>query len=167
MAPVGFVYNDVWQRLLVAETSYRRARSLDPQMFEARLRLGRVLFLKRDMDAARREFESVANGAADERLSYLAHLFLGGVHQFQNDVADARLEYEAALRLAPQYQTPYVALSFLEQMAGRQARASELQTALAALPAPAARDPWWDYQNGMFDEDVLTWLRAHVVSSKP
>ena len=74
-------------------------------------------------------------------------------------------EYEAALLLAPEHQTPYIALSFLERMSGRTTRSTELLTALAALPKPAPPDPWWDYQNGMFDEDVLLWLRAHVGGS--
>jgi hypothetical protein len=158
-------YNEARQMLAVAESHYRRALTLDPQMFEARLRLGRMLFLRREVESARQELQVVASGAAPERLTYLAHLFLGALHEFRNAVADARREYEAALMQAPECQTPYIALSFLERMSGRTTRSTELLATFAALPKPAPQDPWWDYQNGMFDEEVLLWLRAQVGGS--
>ena len=155
-------FNEARQMLAVAESHYRHARTLDPQMLEARLRLGRVLFLQRDMESARQELQAVASSAAPAQLAYLAHLFLGALHEFRNAMAEARREYEAALLLGPAHQTPYIALSFLERMSGRPTRSSELLETLAALPKPAPADPWWDYQNGMFDEDVLLWLRAQI-----
>lgn len=158
-------YDEARRRLDLAESHYRRARTLDPQMFEARLRLGRVLFLRRDVDSARQELQVVTSGGAPESLAYLAHLFLGALHESRNAVADARREYEAALMLAPQYQTSYIALSFLERMSGRTTRSTELLATFAALPKPAQQDPWWDYQNGMFDQNVLLWLRAQVAGS--
>jgi tetratricopeptide (TPR) repeat protein len=149
--------------LLFAESSYRRAVELDPTLDEARLRLGRVVFLRNDPKAARAELERVARDTAIPRLRYLAHLFLGAVSEYQNDLATARVEYRQALVAGPECQTPYVALTFVEAALGHTDVARDLIAHYAALSTEAAADPWWFYQNGGVDEESLVSLRQQVL----
>ena len=70
-------------RLATAEVEYRRALDLDRQFFEARLRLGRVLFLQNQRKRAREELDTVRQRSTDRRLQYLAHLFLGALDDYE------------------------------------------------------------------------------------
>jgi hypothetical protein len=149
--------------LLLAESNYRRALELDHTLDEARLRLGRVFFLRNDPKAAHVQLEPVARGSARPRLRYLAHLFLGAVAEYQHDLAGARLEYHDALAICPECQTPYISLTFVEQALGHNEAARDLMARYAALSPDAAADPWWFYQNGGIDEESLDWLRQQVV----
>jgi tetratricopeptide (TPR) repeat protein len=148
---------------LFAEVNYQRALKLDPTLDEARLRLGRVLFLRNDPKAAQVELEPIARGSALPRLRYLAHLFLGAVAEYQNDLAGARAEYREALTIGSECQTPYISLAFVEQALGHDEAARDLMARYAALSPDAAADPWWFYQNGGIDEESLAWLRQQVV----
>ena len=89
-----------------AESEYRRALELDAQLVDARLRLGRVLFLANQLPRARDELSAAARQADDAQTGYLAHLFLGGLADHEGDFAIAAREYETALRLAPEHPTP-------------------------------------------------------------
>src|SRR5579864_7762286 len=149
--------------LLAAEVHYRRALELDPTLDEARLRLGRVVFLRNDLKAARIELEPVARGSILPRLRYLAHLFLGAMAEFQNDFTGARVEYREALAIGPECQTPYISLTFVEQALGHADTARDLMARYAGLSPDAASDPWWFYQNGGIDEESLAWLRQQVM----
>jgi tetratricopeptide (TPR) repeat protein len=148
---------------LFAESSYRRALDLDPALEEARLRLGRVLSLRNDLKGARVELEGVARSSAPARIHYLAHLFLGAVAEYQSALAVARREYSDALAIGPDCQTPYIALTFVEQAMGHDAAARDLMARYAALSMDASPDPWWDYQNGGIDQESLVWLRQQVM----
>jgi tetratricopeptide (TPR) repeat protein len=149
--------------LVLAETSYRRALDLDAALDEARLRLGRVISLRNDPKAARTDLERVARDAVIPRLRYLAHLFLGAVAEYQHDLATARAEYREALAIGPTCQTPYIALTSVEEAMGHDVAARDLMARYAALSADAAPDPWWFYQNGGIDEESLGWLRKQVL----
>jgi Flp pilus assembly protein TadD len=149
--------------LLFAESRYRRAIDLDPALDEARLRLGRVISLRNEPAAARKELERVARDSMIPRLRYLARLFLGAVAEYQNELTAARAEYREALALGPACQTPYIALAFVESALGHDGAAHDLMERYAALSADAALDPWWFYQNGGVDEDSLIWLRGQVM----
>jgi tetratricopeptide (TPR) repeat protein len=148
---------------LYAEGSYRRALELDPALEEAHLRLGRVLSLRNELKGARAELEPVARSSAPARIRYLAHLFLGAVAEYQSDLGVARREYSDALSIGPDCQTPYIALTFVEQAMGHDASARELMARYAALSKEATPDPWWDYQNGGIDQESLIWLRQQVM----
>jgi tetratricopeptide (TPR) repeat protein len=152
----------VSSRLSFAESEYRLALEGDPRLMEARLRLGRVLFLRNQRKPARQELDAVTKDSTDARLLYLGHLFLGGLDVFENDLPRARREHEAALQAAPEYLTPYIALSFVEQMSGRESHAREVLAISATLPKMLVNDPWRDYQNGGLDLESLQWLRARV-----
>jgi tetratricopeptide (TPR) repeat protein len=60
-----------------AERKYRSALKMDPQIVEARLRLGRVLHLRDRPDEARPELEQARREAREPYLQYLTSLFLG------------------------------------------------------------------------------------------
>ena len=93
-------------------------------------------------------------GAATTRVRYLAHLFRGFVAASEHDFVSARHEYEAALALGSSWQTPYIALTFVEQAMGRDEIARELIARFAAgSNRPAPDDPWWTYQSGGLDEE--------------
>jgi tetratricopeptide (TPR) repeat protein len=149
-------------RLVEAQKHYRRAANRDPRLFEARLRLGRVLYLRNQPREARRELDAVARDSGDGRLLYLAHLFRGALNEYDDDLEAARQEYEAALALGPDYQTPYLALSYVEHLTGRGDRARELLALLTDIVEPAEDDPWRAYQNGARDDEALAWLRGWV-----
>ena len=83
----------VSSRLSFAEAEYRLAIEGDPRLMEARLRLGRVLFLRNQRKPARQELEAVTKDSTDARLLYLGHLFLGGLDVFENDLPRARREH--------------------------------------------------------------------------
>jgi hypothetical protein len=129
-----------WTVLEQARAEYRRGLDLDREAGEARLRLGRVLFLQNRRTQAREELETVIRTSTNIRLLYLAHLFLGGIDDSESDFTHARLEYEAALKLAPGFQTSYIALSFAELM--NAAASPARRTRARRPPKPADADPW-------------------------
>jgi tetratricopeptide (TPR) repeat protein len=145
-----------------AEGHYRRALEFDGTFAEARLRLGRILFLQDKRKPAREELEAIANGADDVRLQYLAHLFLGELDKDEGNLVAASREYAAAMKAAPEYQTPYVALSFIEQMLGQTTRARETLDVMTGPLHTDTDDPWWAYEGGAVDGGALEWLRAEI-----
>jgi hypothetical protein len=64
-----------------ARWEYTAAVATAPALFEARLRLGRVLWRLGQPEAARPHFEAVIASSAIGSLRYLAHLFLGQIHE--------------------------------------------------------------------------------------
>ncbi len=149
-------------RLELAERHYRVALERDPATLEARLRLGRVLALAgKNADAEASLTTVIDTGTV--RAQYLAHLFRGAMAVGRGDMAAARAAYEAARTLAPGFQTPYLALSHLEETAGNSTRAQGLIAQMSAGGgAGTLDDPWWAYRNGGLDEEGLQWLRDHV-----
>jgi hypothetical protein len=149
------------RRLTFAQDAYLRALERDPSLVEARLRLGRVRFLRSDRKQAELELRRALAEATTLRQRYLAHLFLGELAQVVKDYPRARSEYEAARELAPKHQAPYIAIGFVDQLSGASAGLEAVATA-AARSGDDERDPWWGYQNGALDEDTLDWLSAQV-----
>jgi hypothetical protein len=88
-------------------------------------------------------------------------MFLGGLAERENRLVDALREYEHARTAGPDFQTPYVALSRVEQALGHDGRARQLALAGLQLEKIAADDPWWDHRIG-FDRESLYWLRDQV-----
>jgi tetratricopeptide (TPR) repeat protein len=91
----------------------------------ARMTLGRCLLDKRDLMAARREFESVLKGAPD---NILACRFLADCLEGLGDLEGAAAQQRAALRLSPG--DPQA----LQRLA-------DLESKIAAGPGPAPREP--------------------------
>lgn len=150
--------------LVLAEPQFRKALTLDPDADEARVHLGRVLFLRQQNKDAREAFAYVIEKEhASPCWRYLAHLFAGAVDELEHEWPSARQHYAQALAISSDRQTPYVALSFVEQAMGHEARARELVETWSQRRMSEQDDPWWDYQNGGVDEEAFTWLRAQVV----
>lgn len=149
--------------LVVAEQEYRRALTADVTNAEARVHLGRVLYLRKEPAAAREALALVSDEATvPARWRYLGHLFAGAIDEYEHDWTAAGRHYDAARRLIPEMQTPYIALSFVEQAGGHEQRAREVMAAWAEAPEPAIDDPWSEYQNGGFDEEALVALRRRI-----
>jgi hypothetical protein len=141
-----------------AAMQFRHALSLASHDAEPRLHLGWGLFFLGDK-RAKAELDAALADAASDTTRYLAHLFLGGLAERENRLPDAAREYESARTIGAGYQTPYVALSRIEEALGHGERAREL--ALFALQLVKTDDPWWDHRIG-FDRESLTWLRTEA-----
>src|SRR5262249_31553716 len=87
-----------------AETLARRALTADPSLVEARLHLGRTIFmLGRDKDA-QPELEQAlrdATAAGKTAVAYLAALFLGDLHEEAGHATEAEQHYTQATQLQP------------------------------------------------------------------
>lgn len=130
-----------------AESLFRRSLAMNPNAPEARLRLGRVLALQGDVDAARVELRRAVDGGLDDRLEYYSALFLGDVEESQGRLAEARRHYEHAAGLRSHAQAPQIALGQLAHRRGDRAAAIG---ALARVFDTKYRlndldDPWWEY----------------------
>jgi len=147
------------ETLTRAAAQYLHALTVDRHNAEAHLHLGWVRFLLEDQ-RAKADLDAALADASNDTIRYLAHLFLGGLADREHRFADALREYAGARTIGAGYQTPYVAMSRVEDTLGHADRAREL--ALTGLQLPKSDDdPWWDHRIG-FDRESLTWLRAEV-----
>ena len=142
-----------------ATSAYLLAAQADDRNAVAWLHVGWIEFLLEDKQAKER-FDKALALAGDDSVRYLAHLFLGGIAERQNHQADALREYEAARAAGAQHQTPYIAISRVEESLGHtdRARGAALQGAQLQKDDD---DPWWDFRI-VFDRPALTWLRAEA-----
>jgi tetratricopeptide (TPR) repeat protein len=147
------------RELTAAAAEYRQALEIDSELSPAWLRLGWVHFLLQD-ERASGEIAAALDRATDTRTRYLAHLFLGAVAEREGRLLDARREYEAARDAGVTYQTPYVAISRIEEALGHHAMAHEVAEAWASLPR--TDDPWWDHHLGGVDRSALAWLHQEA-----
>jgi tetratricopeptide (TPR) repeat protein len=142
-----------------ATNAYQQAVDTDDGNALAWLHLGWINFYLEDKRAKSR-FDAALARAHDDSVRYLAHLFLGGIAERDHQPADALREYESARLAGARYQTPYVAISRVEESVGHSERARE-----AALQGAQLRkdddDPWWDFRI-VRDRPALTWLRAEA-----
>lgn len=129
-----------------ARRCYREALEAQPDLHEARLRLGHVLQLRGETAAARTELEKVVAGGATADQRYLARLFLGDLAEARRDWAGAVAHYRAAVDLDPQAISARLALSASRGLADDPAAAThEALTVLEMRGADPERDPWWTY----------------------
>lgn len=142
----------VFERTRRAEVSaqarrcYREALRAQPDLHEARLRLGHVLRLRGEARPARAELEKVATGHGPAELRYLALLFLGELAEDRQDWTGAVARYRAAVALAPQATSARLALSASRGLADDPAAATrEALVVLETRGADPERDPWWTY----------------------
>jgi tetratricopeptide (TPR) repeat protein len=150
-------------------TRYRQARALyedaiaaDDSLIQARVRLGRVLWRLGNREAAQAALEASLERSADPLHSYLAHLFLGQVHEDSGRLAQAVEQYRLSLALDPSAQTAAVALSHALHSAGEGEEArGVLRQALALAGRRALRDGYWDYLalNALHFRDLFAALR--------
>jgi tetratricopeptide (TPR) repeat protein len=151
----GFVAGD----LKAAESAYRKALAAQPDLAEARLRLGRVLTLRGDIDGALRELDAVRS-IDDSGFRYLAHLFAGDALEQSGRPSAAEQRYIAAVAALPEGQSARLALAHLRHAAGARAAAAEAAGAFALDPGIRETvDPWFSYTRG------LSWRTGHILST--
>ena len=148
-----------------AQKFLRQAAELAPELVEARLRLGRVLYRRGDLAAAATELRAVLAQTVNEpvryeQVRYLAWVFLGSVEVERADLAAARRCYTEALRLFPEGQAALLAMSEASYLDGRGTEAASEVVSLLRLRRK--EDPWWSYLLGDWwhIETRLAMLRA-------
>ena len=131
-----------------AEARYEKALALDPDLLEARLRLGRVRLLRGRPEQALPDLQRVAvEGQPAQR--YLARLFEGRAREGLGDLAGAVAAFRTATAHAPRAQTGLLALGRSLERLGDAAGAQEAFA--RASEAGVAFDPWWVYLSGQPD----------------
>lgn len=101
-----------------SQRTFEGALAADPELHEARLRLGRVLWRLGKTEAARVCFEVLLSKDPEASLLYLAHLFLGRLHQDEGRLTEAEKEYSAALAMRSGSEPAAVAVSYVRQLLG-------------------------------------------------
>jgi hypothetical protein len=134
-----------------------------PELALAHVRLGRVFWRLGKPEAARESLEAALSCARDPWDLYLAHLFLGRIHEDEKRVDQALAEYRQAVDAVPDAQAGAVALSYALQLAGDRAEAVRvLERGVASQVI--TRDPYWNYlvSNGRKVEDLLAGLHREA-----
>jgi tetratricopeptide (TPR) repeat protein len=126
---------------------YRASLAVDERFLEARVRLGRVLALQHRTNEAIAELERVARSRdADARVSYLAWLFVGDIHDEAGDLEAALVAYREAVARYPCGMAPRLAVARELQALGRRTEAARIvyEGLSPASRDCAAVDPWQD-----------------------
>ena len=153
---------DAEDELRDATRCMEQAVALAPRLFEARLRLGRLLYRRGELDRAATELEAARRLAPQDELKYLALLFSGMVEAARGSYEQADGLYTDALRLLPTGQTVAIAKAETAYLRGRVSEAAA--TVQATLLQTKKDDPWWGYMSGEFWhlEHRLEWIRKYV-----
>lgn len=151
---------------ILATSYFRRAVKADPQLWEARLRLGRILSVAGKTREGSVELRAALVGSQDPQLRYLAHLFLGDSLDKAGRGQEAVAHFRSAVEIAPSAGSGAIALSRALFVAGDAAAArSALNPYLARDVGTDVTDPWLSYSLGVpIDgaERALERLRAAV-----
>jgi tetratricopeptide (TPR) repeat protein len=133
----------------LAENHYRRALDVRPDLFDARLRLARMLLEANRFDEALVHVKQAAEHAAAPREEYLTRLFLGRVYAAEERWPQAAAAYADADATLADCQSSALALSYALLKQGQRSKARE-QVAIAVQRSNPARceDPWWEYEFG-------------------
>jgi tetratricopeptide (TPR) repeat protein len=129
-----------------AETFYRQALAREPDLIEARVRLGRVLGRQGRHADALRELTRATGKTAEPRLRYYAWLFTGEERAALGQDLAAGDAYRLALDLFPGAQSAQMALSDLARRRDdRSGAMAAVRDVLTAMDADAVYDPWQNY----------------------
>jgi tetratricopeptide (TPR) repeat protein len=169
--PTGVTFDVLSDRgeLRQAETFFRRTLEIRPDHAEARTRYGRVLgALGRHAEAAV-ELRRAVPELRETQLLYYAELFLGAEEEALGHHEAARAAYEQAAALAPNAQSPLLALSQLARHASNRPAALHAIERLFALPSDIRarhHDPWWSYYvfQARDADDLLKAMRQPFLS---
>ncbi len=144
-----------------AIATFRAALAADPGRVEARLRLGRLLVLRGNPEAAIAELDRARAAAGSSAQRSLAHLFLALAHERADRPAAAREAYAEAAREAPASQAAWLGLARVADPLGDREAAQEA-LARALQPQGEGRDPWAEYRVGTVESRwrVLESLRG-------
>jgi tetratricopeptide (TPR) repeat protein len=148
-----------------AESLLKRALAASPGHAEARLRLGRILARLDRLDAAARELRAAIQATSDPLLLYYGYQFLGSALDAQRDTAGARAAYERAAALAPDAQSPRLALSQLLARAGDRRGAMDVVRPSLASTTTEQADPFWAYyiSPGRRASELMTQMYERLV----
>ena len=120
-----------------------QAVALEPKLMEARLRLGRLLYRRGDLDRAAQELDAALQLTSQDELRYLALVFRGMVEAARGHYERADSFYTDALRLLPTGQTAAIAKAETAYLRGRVGEAAAIIQ--ATLQRAKKEDPWWVY----------------------
>lgn len=138
----------VHERLILLGSAchaFEQALLADRNLLEAELHLGRVRFWREEKEPARAALQVVLAGRPDPDLEYLAHLFLGRVHEDEGRLKDAEGQYREALVLDPSAQAAAMALSCVLQAQGEPDAARVVLEGALAYAGRRDSDPFWSY----------------------
>jgi len=148
---------------------YRQARGFfegaivaDDGLALARVHLGRVSWRLGERGAAQAALEQAVARSTDRPLLYLAHLFLGRVHEDADRLEEAVAHYRRSLALDPDAQAAAVALSHALRLTDQvEESRAVLRHALARAGRRTARDGYWDYlvANAVDGDEMFAALR--------
>jgi tetratricopeptide (TPR) repeat protein len=153
---------DADDELREAIRNIEQAVALEPGLMEARLRLGRLLYRRGDLDRAAKELEAARQLAWLDELRYLALVFRGMVESARGSYDQADSTYTDALRLVPTGQTAAIAKAETAYLRGRVGEAAAIMQ--ATLQQAKKADPWWNYATGEYwhFEHRLELIRKYV-----
>jgi hypothetical protein len=156
--------------LAAAAGLYRRALTANPDLVEARVRLGRVLELQGRHPDAVEELRRALAGRIDAVHRYLALLFLGDALHGGGDAVAALDALEQAAAMAPAARAPYLAIARLSRERGNHQRTvSSLDRALADVNLDDVVEPLWIYRAlvGRRLASLLDDVRARAGADRP
>ena len=156
--------NLVQKYFVPAAADLNMALTLEPDLLEAALHLGRVRMLEnRDADAVR--YFQRAETAKTRSVAYLAKLFLGSLAERASRWEDAETLYRDAAALFPSGQSAPLALSQLLDRRGRSADVERIVSVMLARTGAAVVEPWWLYfeEAGADDAVRVALLRAEFL----
>ena len=130
-------------------STFERALKADPDLLEARLRLGRTQQLLGNIQESLRDYRACADTAREPALRLLSNLFLGQVLEKQGRLEESVRAYRIAFEIDPGSQVVATALSHALHSEGRRAEARELLAGvLVGRSTRNDSDPWWRYPFG-------------------
>jgi tetratricopeptide (TPR) repeat protein len=146
---------------------FRAALDVQPDLHEARLRLGRVEWQRRHRDQAERLYRQVLAAESGAQMRYLAQLFLGRLQEDQGLLEDAASSYRAALALDPEAQTALLALSHaLHRLGAEQESRDLVERSLALAGSRERADVFGTYAWGRSASYDEVWESLRVAARK-
>jgi tetratricopeptide (TPR) repeat protein len=153
-----------------AERLFRRALDLDPRLFEARLRLARLLILRtRYAEGLAILHAAPAGSAPSDKIGvFYVHLFSARAERALGHLDAAADHAREALALFPDAQSAMMASSQIAMLRADAAGAEAPLRHLATLPADTTKrlDPWWGYDlfTGRDPRPILREMWAQVAT---
>jgi tetratricopeptide (TPR) repeat protein len=131
-----------------ARKAFEQVLTADPTRDEARLHLARTHLHLQRPEEARKVLEDLLGRSPPPAARYLAHLFLGRVHETEDRLEPAEQHYASAFAQDPA-QSAGVALSHVLQRNGESEEARVvLEGALREARGRTVPDPFWVYSFG-------------------
>jgi tetratricopeptide (TPR) repeat protein len=147
-----------------AESYFRGALEFDPNLFDVRVRLGRVLASSDRQNEARIELRRASVDAPEATTRFYAALFTGHIEQTAGRREAAVEAYQQAAALFPR--APSVLMSLVSVASGDR-RDGAITTLLASISEDVddpSIDPWVDYYRceGRLADDLLNAIRQRA-----